>query len=99
MNKQTVVHETSEIKMTRSEYSKLGALALNGNPEKKKAAILKGLETRKRNRLRMKLAEFHEEPMASNIVREPVINDADCVATFPIVTEWEKLLINKKDNR
>lgn len=34
-------------RLTRSEAGKLGALALNADPKKKKAAILKAAETRK----------------------------------------------------
>ena len=92
-------YETSERKMTRSEYSRLGALALNGNPEKKRAATLKAVETRKKNQLRMKLAAFNVEPIAADIVSEPVIADAVSEPAAPIVTEWEKLLINKRDDR
>jgi hypothetical protein len=42
-------------KMTRSEYSRLGAIALNSNPEKKRASILKGIETKRRKKLQVKL--------------------------------------------
>lgn len=92
-------HETSERKMTRSEYSRLGAMALNSDPVKKRASILKGLETRKRNQLKIKLAELSDEPIVSAVIEEAAIAETVSKPIVPIITEWEKLLINKKDNR
>jgi hypothetical protein len=47
--------QNAQRKMTRSEYSRLGAIALNSDPEKKRASILKGIETKRRNKLQVKL--------------------------------------------
>lgn len=48
-------------KMTRSEYSRLGAIALNSDPEKKRASVLKGIETKRRNKLLVKLGLIADE--------------------------------------
>lgn len=42
-------------KMTRLEICRLGALALNSNPEKKRAATIKAMETKRRKKLTAQL--------------------------------------------
>ena len=56
------MQQTKEkIKLSFSELGKRGAAALNSDPVKKRAAVLKGLETRRRQRLEAKLESVSKE--------------------------------------
>lgn len=50
--------ESTQRKMTKSESARLGAIALNSDPEKKRASVLKGIETKRRNKLQAKFSSI-----------------------------------------
>jgi hypothetical protein len=53
--------KTEKVKLSFSELGKRGAAALNGDPVKKRASVLKGVETKRRNALLAKIDSLSKE--------------------------------------